>query len=151
MFKTAPQVNPKLPQVSEGLDPNTEAYPAIFLKNMGGQDEPLGFGGMNDTVSHIRAIALSDSAFNLDAVCGILKNSFSQDLPIIESLPFNALGAFTNVAYDYDSIVSQITRKAQIWRTTVSKVSPQRALDPNVNLDVFAALIDFEIHAFMAN
>ena len=77
LFKTAPQVNPKISQNSDqGLDFNTETYPAIFLKNMGGYDKPMVMGtDGGDVITYVRAVVLSDSAFSLDAVCGVLKKT----------------------------------------------------------------------------
>lgn len=147
LFKTAKQINPKLSQVEDGLDPNTEAFPAIFLKNMGGTLNPLGFGGIEDTVSHVRAVVLSNSAFSLDAVCGLLKKSAKTEIPIIESLPFNAIGAYTGVSYDYESMSSQVQATAMIWNTTISKIMPQTSGMNDLNLDVFPAFVDFEIRS----
>jgi len=148
LFKTAKAINPKLPQSEDGLDPHTEAYPAIFLKNMGGSKEPLAFGSVGDTVSYIRAVVLSNSAFSLDAVCGLLKKTAKLEIPIIESLPFNAIGAFTGISYDYSSLSSQADVSATIWDVSVSKIMPQTSGMNELNLDVFSAFVDFEIRSF---
>jgi hypothetical protein len=150
LMKTAKQIKPKLAQIEEGLDPHTEAYPAIFLKNMGGTMNPLGFGHVEDTVSYVRAIVLSNSAFSLDAVCGVLKKSAKYGLPIIDNLPFNAIGAYTGTPFDYQSMISQSDIQAMIWNVSVSKVMPQTSGLDNLNLDVFAAFIDFEMRSFGA-
>ncbi|MAF43997.1 MAG: hypothetical protein CMI54_07540 [Parcubacteria group bacterium] len=151
LFKTAKQVNPKIAQVQEGLDPNTEAYPAIFLKNNGGHAEPLAFGGLHDTISYVRAVILAESAFNLDAVCGLLKSKSKQKLPILENLPFNAIGAFTGITYDYENLVLQSEKAACIWDVRVSKIMPRQAGLQELTLDAHAAFVDFEIHAFAAD
>jgi hypothetical protein len=153
LFKTAPQVNPKIAQnETQGLDFNTETYPAIFLKNMGGYDMPLVMGtDGGNTVTNVRAIVLSDSAFSLDAVCGLLKKTSKRKIPIIENLPFNALGAFTGITYDYDALVSQSQKNAHIWNARVSKIMPQTGGVADLNLDVFAALVDFEIYALFGD
>ena len=153
LFKSAPQVNPKIAQnLTQGLDFNTETYPAIFLKNMGGHDEPLALGtNKGNGITYVRAVVLAQSAFALDAVCGILKRISKKHIPIIESLPFNAVGAFTGITYDYDALRSQADRKATIWDARVSKIMPQTGGVKDLNLEVFAALVDLEIHAFGAD
>ena len=147
LFKTAKQVNPKIAQVEDGLDPNTEAYPAIFLKNMGGKVDPLGFGNVSDTVSYIRAVVLSNSAFSLDAVCGLLKKSSKTRVPIVTDLPFNAIGAYTGNSFDYASSSSLSENSMMIWDVSISKVMPQTSSMNNLNLDVFAAFVDFEVRS----
>ena len=153
LFKTAPQVNPKIAQNStEGLDFNTETYPAIFLKNMGGYDQPIALGtNSGNGITYVRAIVLADTAFALDAVCGILKRTSKKHFRILESLPFNAIGAFTGITYDYDSLTSQPGRQATIWDARVSKIMPQTGGVKDLNLEVFAAMVDFEVHAFGAD
>ena len=148
LFKTAKQINPKLPQTEEGLDPNTEAYPAIFLKNMGGTMEPIGFGRIEDTISYVRAVILSNSAFSLDAVCGLLKKSAKLKLPILGDLPFNAIGAYSGVSYDYESMAATPLNHGMIWNVSISKIMPQTGSMGQLNLDVFAAFADFEIRSF---
>ena len=147
LFKTAKQINPKIQQVESGLDPHTEAYPAIFLKNMGGKQDPLGFGMVKDTVSYIRAVVLSDSAFSLDAVCGILKRTSKEMVSVIDSLPFNAVGAYDGTPFDYKNLTLSAGTNFMIWNVTVSKIMPQTAGMNDLNLDVFAAFVDFEIRS----
>ena len=147
LFKTAKQINPKLPQVEEGLDPNTEAYPAIFLKNMGGFNDEFALGGVDNNITNVRAIVLAASAFNLDAVCALLKNMAHSNLKIMSSLPFNAIGAYTNISYDYAALIASTERYSYIKEVRMTKIMPDQAGMQNLNTDVFAAFIDFEIHS----
>jgi len=150
LFKTAKQTNPKIKQTDEGLDPNTEAYPAIFLKNMGGYNQEFALGGIDNNITFVRAIVLANSAFSLDAVCGLMKSTSHRNFGIIGSLPFNAIGAFTNVTYDYEALIAQNPpgSSAYIRDVRMTKIMPNQAGMQDLNLDVFAAFVDFEIHAF---
>ena len=67
LFETKFKIRPKTTQVETGLHPNQSTYPAIYVKNMGGENRPWAFGGMDNTVINTRCIVLSDSAFKLDA------------------------------------------------------------------------------------
>ena len=152
LFKTAKQTNPKLVQVEEGLDPHTEAYPAIFLKNMGGFNQPLALGGIDNNITLVRAVVLASSAFSLDAVCGLLKNTAHKQMPVLSALPFNAIGAYTNITYDYEALAATPGEGGENWAylndVRMTKVMPDQAGMQNLNTDVFAAFIDFEIHGF---
>ena len=147
LFKTAKQVNPKLAQTEEGLDPNTEAYPAIFLKNMGGLNEEFSFGGIDNNITNVRAVVLASSAFNLDAVCSLLKSSAHKHIKILNNLPFNAIGAYTNVSFDYEALVAEAIQRSYIKDVRMTKIMPDQAGMQNLNMDVFAAFVDFEIHS----
>ncbi len=151
LFHTKYSVTPKVYQSPTGLPPETETYPAIFLKNIGGQDNPLGFGGLEDTVTNVRAVILSDSAFSLDAACYILKKTARKTLPIVENTPFNAMGALnfsTNGGEFYNYTGLATGEGPQIWDVRVSKLAPGSANLDGVTADVFSAFVDFELHSF---
>ena len=94
LFETKFKLRPKTHQTITGLDPTQDTFPAIYVKNMGGVNEPFAFGGMDNTVIKARAIIIADSAYKLDAVTSILKDTARDFFRIIEpsGLPFNALG-----------------------------------------------------------
>ena len=131
--------------------PITVCLPAIFLKNMGGTNDPIAFGGIDNVKTRVRAVVLSDSAYSLDAVCNILKNTARKHVPIIESLPFNSIGAFTGVIYNYQDLSNAATQQGTIWDVTVTKLMPDAKELRGLDLNVFAALVDFEIHGFGKN
>jgi len=151
LFHTKYSINPKISQNPTGLPPEAETYPAIFLKNAGGQNDALGFGGLEDTVTSVRAVVLSDSAFSLDAACNILKNTARKRLPIVETTPFNAMGALdlnTNGGnlYNYSEIATG--NGPIIWDVRVSKLSPGSSSLEGIQADIFSAFVDFELHSF---
>ena len=147
LFETKFERKPKVSQVNTGLAPNKQTYPCIFLRNNGGLNEPFAFGGMDMTKLNVRAVVLADSAFSRDAVCGILKDSARDYLPIIEKnlLPFNAIGSYTGSAFNYETIsatpMSQ-SNAAFIKDVTVTTNIPQYIND-NINPNVHSAMIDF--------
>ena len=153
LLKTKYQVNPRtshsLPPELKGLKDEEETYPAIFLKNMGGHNDPLCFGGADNVKTMARAVILADSAFSLDAVCNVLKDSARKTLPIAENIPFNSIGAFTGVIYNYGSVATYATDFATIWDVKVTKINPSelKGLDKRV----FPAVVDFEIHGYGRN
>jgi hypothetical protein len=152
LINTKHQVNPKINQGLSGLESKEETYPAIFIKNMGGMNDPLAIGSTIANVkTRVRAVVLSDSAFSLDAVCNILKNTKLAHVPIVENLPFNSIGAFTGVIYNYQSLSSSSTEKGTIWEVTVTKLMPDAKELMSLDKNVFAALVDFEIHGFGKN
>ncbi len=150
LYNTKYQTNPKISQSpTEGLKEEEETYPAIFLKNMGGHNDPLCFGGTDNVKTMARAVILSDSAYSLDAVCNILKNLARKDMPIAENLPFNSISAFTGVIYNYGSVSTYATDFASIWDVKVTKLNPSdlKGLDKRI----FPAFVDFEIHGYGRN
>ncbi|MEK6883586.1 MAG: hypothetical protein AABY22_28415, partial [Nanoarchaeota archaeon] len=67
LFETKYSLKPKTTQVLSGLYSNEESYPVVFLRDNGGQNDPLAFGGTDMTITNLRAIIFTDSMFSLDA------------------------------------------------------------------------------------
>ncbi|MAF26151.1 hypothetical protein CL634_11365 [bacterium] len=150
IFHTKHNLRPKAHQPITGLRYNESTFPIIYIKNAGGTSLPLGLGGTEDVRTDIRAVILSDSAFSLDAVCNILKNTTRKRLPIIESTPLNAMGAYIGESYNYTELISEGTVHdgPSIWNVRVSKLAPARLAGlQELDLDVFSAFVDFEIHS----
>ena len=148
LFHTKHHLRPKTYQPVTGLPYNASTYPIIYIKNAGGTSLPLGFGNgsIEDVRTDVRAVILSDSAFSLDAVCNILKDMTRRTLPIIESTPLNAMGAYIGESYNYTSLATGTG--PSIWDIRVSKLAP--ASSPGLgelDLDIFSAFVDFEIHS----
>jgi hypothetical protein len=146
LFETKFTLNPATEEASPtGLAPDAQTYPAIFIKNNGGQNEPFAFGGADDTIINARAIILADSTYELDAVCGILKDTARESLPLIENdtLPFNARGAYTGELFNYDDFKTGLGMN--ISDVFVSKVMSNRGDFTNLNPDVYSAFVDFEL------
>ena len=141
LFEDKYHIDPRTTQTVSGLAPDVQTYPAIYLKNNGGDHIPFAFGGIDNNRIDIRAIVLADSSFKLDAACAILKNTHRSDVDIIEDLPFNAMNAYTGVNYNYSTLAAG-QGGPKIWEVFVSKnVTRGQALNPGV----FTAFVDFQL------
>ncbi len=148
LFENKIQLRPSTTQVETGLAPNVETYPAVFIKNNGGQNDPFALGGEDATKTELRAIVLSDSQFNLDALCSIFKDRVRVDVPILpdEKYPFNALGGLKSGVYNYTELISGVQDKVYLKNIEVSRFSLGYMENlNNTNPDVFKAIIDFEL------
>jgi len=148
LFETKFHTRPKTPQTLTGLEPEQQTFPAIFIRNNGGKNDPAFFGGMDNTIMNIRSVVLADSAFSLDAICGILKDSVRTNVPLIEqsSLSFDSVGG-SESGYNYAALKSTADENLFIKDVFVSK-DPARGLHNTVNPSVFPAFIDFTLEIF---
>jgi len=156
LFETKVHLRPKTSENPTALNTNQLVYPAVFLKNNGGFNEPWALGGEDSTQMNIRAIVLSDSQFNLDAVCSIFKDQNKTNLPIIEEgdYPFNTLGGYKSdlwqfngdtSVYNYTGLVNG-TDDAWIKDVNVSQFNIDYIGEiKSQNPDVFSAIIDFDV------
>lgn len=149
LFETKLTLNPKTSdiKITTGVDSSAQTYPAIFIKDNGGRNQEFAMGGLEDTTINARAIILADSLFNLDAACGILKDTVRKKMSIIEQsdLNLNALGGYTGVTYSYTAAATG--DYCNIEDVTVSKNVANRGDFQNLNPNVFSAFVDFELHS----
>ncbi len=149
LFETKLVLNPKTSdiKVTTGVDSSAQTYPAIFVKDNGGRNEEFAMGGIENTIINARSIVLADSLFNLDAACGILKDTVRKKMPVIEQtdLNLNALGGYTGVTYNYTGVATG--DYCYIDDVTVSKNVANRGDFQNLNPNVFSAFVDFELHS----
>ena len=143
LFETKFALRPKTSQTLSGLDPNTNTYPAIYVKNLGGTNEPFAFGGTENTIVNTRAVVLSDSAYSLDAVCSIMKDTKQDYFKVYETgtLPFNALGIPATGNYNYNSLGANIGG-AYIKDVTITTNIPSMSNDSS-NPAIYPAFVDF--------
>ena len=134
------------------MAPDSITYPAIFLRYNGARNEPLAFGGMDNTKINIRAVVLADSQYNLDGACSIFRDLSNTHITLLNTgdMPFNALGAYkNNEAYSYTGTTKGKSSSDQyvfIDQVNVAKFSRDVNLKiDNMNPDVFNGVIDFEL------
>ena len=152
LFETKFNLRPKTTQTEAGLAPNEIVYPAIFIRNNGGFNEALAFGGFENTVINVRAIVLADSQYLLDGVCSIFRDRARSFVTLFDSvdMPFNSLGGFKNgVKYNYTGALVGKTSENQyvfIENVSISKFNREINLKvDNLNPNIFNGVIDFEI------
>lgn len=149
IFETKFEINPKVEQNPTGLANTSLTYPAIFLKNNGGQNKAFAFGGQDETLFQVRSIIMADNLFSLDAVCAILRDTARKHIPLISqnNMPFDNYGILKNNYYNYNQLISGIGHPNLMYikSVNVSKIIPFRYEYANINPDIFSAFIDFEI------
>jgi hypothetical protein len=131
-----------------GLEKNEITYPAVFLRLDSSKNEPFAFGGTDMTNTTFRTIIMSNSMFSLDAVCGILRDTSHNFFRLVDNqaLNFNAMSAYTGVAFNYKNIATgEPTYISDVGVTRVRPVSAPEFV--NLNPQVFSAIIDFEIES----
>ena len=151
LFEDAIKLRSSTTQTETGLAPNVATYPAIFIKNNGGENEPWAFGGQDVTKTNVRAIVLADSQFNLDAVCSIFKDKQKEIVKILpdDKYPLNALGGLKSGVYNYTGLVNAISDEVYLDKIEVSRFSLGYMENlNNTNPDVFKAIIDFELQGY---
>ena len=151
LFENAIKLRPSTTQTETGLASNVATYPAIFIKNNGGENHEFTFGGEEATITNVRAIVLADSQFNLDAACSIFKDRVRSNLKILpdDKYPLNALGGLKSGVYNYTGLVNGISDEVTLKSIEISRFSLGYMENlNNTNPDVSKAIIDFELEGY---
>lgn len=152
LFETKFNLNPKTTENPTGLPINAQTYPAIYLKNNGGNNEPLAFGGLDSTNINVRTIVISDSMFSMDALTSIFKDVVRTYIPLIQpnEMPFNSLNGL-KTRYNYDILTTGkagSSSSVYIKNVYVSKNVTNRGQYQDLNPDAISAFVDFELEAY---
>lgn len=151
LFSTKMEPKNRKPQVFTGLAVNEITYPAIFLRLVNSQNEPFAFGGTDMTNCYFRALVMSNSMYNLDAVCGVLRDSAHNFFRTVNNndLQLNAMSSYTGIAYNYTGIATG--DNVYISSVAVSQVKTSSSPEfKNLNPDVIAAFVDFDLEVVRA-
>ena len=149
LFESKYHVKPKTHQTTTGLAPDSQTFPAVFVKNVSSENVPFSFGGTDQTNFNARLIVLADSAYNLDAACSILKDVVKSNVYFIQDeLPFNALGAYTGVTYNYTGLATGSEGDGNaifLNNALVSKNVAGLNAYNKINPQMHTAFIDYEL------
>jgi hypothetical protein len=136
------------------LGKNVITYPAVFLINNGGKSEEFAFGGMETTISNVRAVVIADNTFNLDAICSIMKDQARGCIPLLagDEYPYNSFG-FTKSAtgFNYNNLVGDrvsYDSGAFIKNVMVTRLDSNARIMSEVrdiNPEIFPAFVDFTL------
>lgn len=154
LFETKYEIRPRTSRELTGLAPDTLTYPAIFVKNDGGFNEPFAFGGVDKTILGVKCIILSDSQFHMDALTSILRDTARSFVPLIQvnEMPFDSWGGLRGGSYNYNSLVANKLDSTQnLWISKVhisnfseSSIILSELRKLNSSSKIYTALVDFE-------
>jgi hypothetical protein len=147
LFETQTRVRPKTAQTVTGLLSNVETYPALFFKSNSTINDPFALGGTVDTKIEVRVIALADNLFNLDAVCGLLRDTAHERLALLNAtdLNLNYIGCLPSGYYNYDTIKNSKDLSIDSFYIEEVNVSKNFNFLNKGNNSIFPAFIDFTL------
>ena len=137
-----------------GLASDTKTYHVVYLKNMGTANQPIAFGGQDQTTINIRAIVLSQSQFELDAVGSIFRDTQKTLVPLFEEteMPFNSFGGYKDGAqFNYSTSTNSKNSTTSCFVEEVYVSNLERGVQTrmrSLNPDIFTSIIDFELTKF---
>lgn len=155
LFETKFSLRPKTLQqaTATGLNNDQSSYPGILARVQNSLNTPWAFGGLRNTSVDIGLFVLTDSLFSLDALNGVLTDSYDDVIPYFESTekPYNALGGYSSgyTNFNYDVYTSgRISSGRCPYVKSVEIHAFKRGLFQelqSLNPEVFHSICDFVI------
>ena len=144
----------KIDLTPTGLEAGTKTYPVVYLKSMGSSNEPIAFGGQDQTTINVRAIVLAQSQFELDAVGSIFRDTQKTLVPLFDEdeMPFNSFGGYKDkVQYNFTGVAAGKGSQNSCFVEEVFVSNLERGVQSRIrdlNPDIFTNIIDFELTKF---
>jgi hypothetical protein len=153
ILETKHLLRPKVSSQTTGLSWDSTTYPVVYFKIAGGQNNEFAFGGMDESVTRIRAIVLADSLFSRDGVCSIFKDKVRSHVALFSGvdMPYDSLGRIRGGSYNYCQVASGKDNSQTVYLKKVSVSSFNQESFQSLtamNTDVFVALVDFDVCAY---
>jgi hypothetical protein len=142
------ELNSRIPTYNDsGIDPYDQVVPAVFLSTATMKNDPLSFGGEEQTTVRANAVALSDDPYKLDGILSIFGDSHNEVFyPIpMSGHPMDEYGDLKNGSYSYSTLSNEYSDKKPflVDNVTTSKLT-DKARKSLAN-DLYVGFIDFDI------
>ena len=127
--------------------PYEQKIPAIYISNDTMKNQPLAFGGLNETITKSKAIVIANNSYELDCVLSIFGDSYNEMIPLVDfdTHPLNEYGALKS-GYSYEQMSKLYPKEIFVKDVIVSKMSDK--LKQNLLKDLYIGFIDFDLSIF---
>ena len=106
LFETKLSLRPKTSSpAATGINQDSMTYPALYVKTpLTINNQEFAFGGMDETRINIGIFIFAESAYQKDAICGILADSAHSNIPLLtaDKFPLNIYGGLKNTGTNFN-------------------------------------------------
>ena len=134
-------------QQKGGFSNKIYTVPAAFVTLGGSNNIPFAFGGLDETLSTIRAVVISDSNYTLDGMMSLFRDAARTTFALIEYEDF-PMGEFSHIKshpYRYKTLSDAASRHCFIEDARVAKLTDRVRERITPSKDYKIGFMDFEI------
>ena len=153
VVENAYKTNSRFDILETGVTPYDQVLPAIFITNEGSQNEPIAFGGENETRTSMKAVVMAGDLYCLECVLSLGTDARHRSFTPInfEDFPVTEFGDIKTDTYStgfhYQTVADENTDELfHIENVTSSKLSDK--INKRINPNIFVGFIDFELVKF---
>lgn len=151
LYNTKYETNPFFNQTISGLDPNVLVSPSVFLKFHESEYRPFAFTRIDDNRLWIRMAIITDNEYQRIGAANIIKNLKLRTFPIITSTPFDQLGNYTGISYNYNNLPTSLNYQPWIMEAKILDIPKRPFLEQTKNIGRRIFLADLSISCIMSH
>ena len=87
-----------------GIEEDVEIYPIIYIRPTSVENNPFALAGLDDNTMIARAVIIAEDMYSVLGAVNILKDLNLKQLPVYSSLPFNQMGLYTGIPYNFEQL-----------------------------------------------
>ena len=143
LFETQWKSDSEYPIAKQGIPYDADIYPALYIKYYNSDNKPYALGGMDTTTFKYRGILITNSAYQLDSLIGILRDTQARCIPLFSApdLPFNQFGDLKNDSFNY---TGEATGNSKLHIESVIPSRLSEIVNKSIGRKVFGGYVDFE-------
>ena len=140
-------VNQTYLQTSGGFSSKIYTVPAVFLTLANSENKPFAFGGLDNTVSNIRAVVVADSNYTLDGILSIIRDSARTKFSLIdfEDFPYGEFSHIKSHPYKYDTLSKSSSSRCFIEEVIASKLTDRSRERITSSKDYKIGFLDIQV------
>jgi hypothetical protein len=140
-------INQTFLQQKGGFTDKIYTVPAVFLTLGGSSNKPFAFGGMDETVSTLRGVVITESNYTLDGIMSLFRDSTRTTFSLMdfEDFPMGEFNHIKSHPYKYKTLADAASSYCFIEDARVAKLTDRVREKIAPSKDYKVGFIDFEI------
>ena len=137
-------------QNREDLNGKKYTLPAAFISYNRSENDPRALGGLEDTQSRIRVVAIVQDNYTLDGMISMFRDAARETFPLIgyDSFPYGEFFHIKTPPYTYTSLVAQNKSRAQMYIEDVSTSKLFDKTNKSIPIGVRIGFLDFNLSSY---
>ena len=137
-------------QNKDDLNGKKYTLPAAFISYNRSENEPRALGGLEDTQSAIRVVAVVQDNYTLDGMISMFRDGSRETFPLIsyDSFPYGEFFHIKDPPYTYPSLVAANKTRPQMYIEGVTTSKLFDKTNKSIPIGVRIGFLDFNLSSY---
>lgn len=137
-------------QNKDDLNGKKYTLPAAFISYNRSENEPRALGGLEDTQSAIRVVAIVQDNYTLDGMISMFRDGARETFPLMsyDSFPYGEFFHIKSPPYTYTGVVASNKERPQMYIESVSTSKLFDKTNKSIPIGVRIGFLDFNLSSY---